>query len=223
MKRLYIILLMCIGTLLSSCEHPDLNPHTKAHPDGGSIAFFQFTDTTLMQKVMVQESYELMLKKESYSFDYDEPFYIPLYPKNLKGSPLFGADERGIHWYYQFEYISGDFYSVEDLVETPKFIALNDGYYICYPFTQLENHAYYVNINWKDLLTANIDEAEICTSTPYKKRYKISERELVKLTKKSTMHFRKFNKDMITIDDVVEVLNMLIETNTIEDHCIDAL
>ena len=131
MKRLYIILLMCIGTLLSSCEHPDLNPHTKAHPDGGSIAFFQFTDTTLMQKVMVQESYELMLKKESYSFDYDEPFYIPLYPKNLKGSPLFGADERGIHWYYQFEYISGDFYSVEDLVETPKFIALNDGYYIC--------------------------------------------------------------------------------------------
>jgi hypothetical protein len=33
------------------------------------------------------------------------------------------------------------------------------------------------------------------------------------------MHFNGWKRDMITIEDVVDVLNHLIETNTIEDHC----
>lgn len=219
--KIKVFIIIFFVTLLSGCEHPDLNRH-RAHPNGGSIVFFQFTDTTLMQKVMVQRSYDLMLEG-NYAYDCDKPYFIPLYPRNTEGYPLFGEDRFQIQFYGRFEFISGDFYSIEDLVDSPKFIALNDGYYICYPFTQLERNALYVNIDWKDLLSADIDQAEICTFTPYKKRYKISERELVKLTKKSTMHFRRFNKDMITVDDVVEVLNMLIETNTIEDHCTEAL
>ena len=205
--KLYVFLSMVL--LLSGCEHPDLNRH-RAHPNGGSIVFFQFTDTTLMQKVMVQRSYDLMLEG-NYAYDCDKPYFIPLYPKNIEGHPLFGEDPFQVHFYYQFEYISGDFYSIEDLVDSPKFIALNDGYYICYPFTQLERTALYVNIDWKDLLSADID------------RYEIYERDLVKLTKKSTLHFKRLNKEMITIEDVVEVLNMLIDNNTIEDYCRDVL
>jgi len=217
--KLYVFLSMVL--LLSGCEHPDLNRY-RAHPNGGSIVFFQFTDTTLMQKVMVQRSYDLMLEG-NYAYDCDKPYFIPLYPRNTEGHPLFGEDPFQVHFYYQFEYISGDFYSIEDLVDSPKFIALNNGYYICYPFTQLEGNALYVNIDWKDLLSADIDQAEIYTLTPYKKRYAIYERDLVKLTKKSTLHFKRLNKEMITIEDVVEVLNMLIDNNTIEDYCRDVL
>ena len=47
----------------------------------------------------------------------------------------------------------------------------------------------------------------------------ITERKLVELTKKSTMHFKGKSDEMITIDDVVEVLNEIIETNTIKEHC----
>lgn len=217
--KLYVFLSMVL--LLSGCEHPDLNRH-RAHPNGGSIVFFQFTDTTLMQKVMVQRGYDLMLEG-NYAYDCDKPYFIPLYPRNTEDYPLFGEDRFQIQFYGRFEFISGDFYSIEDLVDSPKFIALNDGYYICYPFTQLESNALYVNIDWKDLLSADIDQAEIYTLTPYKKRYAIYERDLVKLTKKSTLHFKRLNKEMITIEDVVEVLNMLIDNNTIEDYCRDVL
>ena len=37
-----------------------------------------------------------------------------------------------------FDYLDGCFYTVKDVVESPKFIALKGGYYICYPFMALE-------------------------------------------------------------------------------------
>ena len=49
--------------------------------------------------------------------------------------------------------------------------------------------------------------------------YEIDEYTLTKLTQKSTFNFRQKKSKKITIDDVVETLNMLIETNRIDEYC----
>ena len=200
--------------LFSHCTHSDL---VDFHHGGGEIAFFQFTDTNLIDKAVMCFDTPAPLKAE-YMHSLGETCWIPLYPKNLDGQPIFGKDGY-LGTNHLFNWKIGDIYTLEDLVNTPKYIALKGGYYICYPFTELESFGCYTNVKWEDILTFDVDTIEIYTSTPYAKRYVIHEDELVRLTKKSTMHFNGWKRDMITIEDVVDVLNHLIETNTIEDHC----
>lgn len=200
--------------LFSSCTHPDLVGN---HHGGGEIAFFQFMDTSLINKAIICFDVPAPFTTE-YVHSWGNTCWIPLYPKNMEGQPVFGKDGY-LGTNHLLNWKIGDIYTIEDLVNTPKYIALKGGYYTCYPFTELESFGCYVNAEWKDLLTLDIETVEIYTHAPYAKRYVIHEDELVRLTKKSTMHFRGWSGDMITIEDVVEVLNHLIETNTIEDHC----
>ena len=228
MKRLYLLrnnkfgkvmktrlcFILSLTVFLCSCQHPDLVGN---HHGGGEIAFFQFTDSTLIDKAVLS-FYPPLSFKTDYVHSWGETCWVPLYPKNLEGQPIFGKDGY-LGTNHLLNWKIGDVYTLEDLINTPKYIALKDGYYICYPFTELVSFGCYVNVDWKDLLTTNMDNVEVCTTQPSLKRYVIHEDELVRLTKKSTMHFKGVKKDMIVIDDVVEVLNKLIETNTIEDHC----
>ncbi len=212
--KIKISIIVSVVIFFSCCTHPDL---AGFHHGGGEIAFFQFTDTHLINKAIISFNTPASIKK-SFVHSWGETGWIPLYPKNLEGQPIFGEDGY-LGTNHLLNWKIGDVYTLEDLVNTPKYIALKGGYYTCYPFTELESFGCYVNAEWKDLPTLNIDTVEVYTSTPYAKRYVIYEDELVRLTKKSTMHFNGWKKDMITIKDVVEVLNKLIETNTIEEHC----
>ena len=224
-KRLNIaIRIVCMCAMILSCSgciffnpgttHPDL---VGSDPKGGRICFFQFCDTSYMNKIIVKEA-------ERFSSDFypkygktlGSKYMIPLYPKNMEGQPIFGEWEDGSLPHVGFMY--GDFYELEDLIDSPKFIALKGGYYICYPFTCLETEGYYVNAEWKDLYNTDFDIVEILYF-PYKLRYSISERTLANLTQKSTKHFHRENEEMITIDDVVNTLNMLIETDRIKEYC----
>ena len=208
-----VLIIIMLSIFLSSCTHPDLVGN---HHGGGEIAFFQFTDTNLINKAILCFDKEIPLKDE-----YVHSFgncWVPLYPKNLEGQPIFGKNGY-LGTNYVLNWKIGDVYTLEDLVNTPKYIALKGGYYTCYPFTELESFGCYVNAEWKDLLKLDLGTTKIYSKTPYAKRYVIHEEELVRLTKKSTMHFRGWKSDMITIEDVVEVLNHLIESNTIEDYC----
>lgn len=211
--KLYILFLFAFCVFIS-CSHPDLGGY---HHGGGEVAFFQFTDTTLLNKIVLNfhspESF-----KSKYFHAWGDRCWIPLYPKNLEGQPFFGEDQY-LGTNHLLDWKVGDFYTLKDLVNTPKYIPLKDGYYICYPFTELVSSGCYINAEWKDLLTIDMDTIEVYTSMPYANRYVIHEDELVRLTNKSTMHFRGLRKDMITIDDIVLTLNKLIETNTIQDHC----
>ena len=222
MKKNFLFLLLgVIACLLISCAggsstHPDL---IGKNPSGAKICFFQFRDTTLMNNILVD------ISQPEYFYDFESKYgkrlggkyWIPLYPKNIAEEPLFGAISTGAD--EEFEYINGDFYTIKDLLNSPKFIALKGGYYICYPFIAIETYGHYINAEWKDFYKTDFSKADIITETPYKKRYNISERTLVHLTKKSTEHFQGESAEMITIDDVVETLNKLIETNSIEDYC----
>ena len=119
-----------------------------------------------------------------------------------------------------FDYLDGCFYTVKDVVESPKFIALKGGYYICYPFMSLEVRRGQINAKWAHCYTTDVRIDERSASHHvYKKCYQISEHILVHLTQKSTLHFPRENAEMITIDDVVETLNRLIETNQIDEYC----
>ena len=66
-------------------------------------------------------------------------------------------------------------------------------------------------------------DSVVIIENPYIKRYVIHEDNLVKLTHKSTKHFHGLKRDEITIDDVVNVLNELIETGTIADYCFEVM
>lgn len=209
--KVFIIILWSI--FFSSCTHPDL---AGFHHGGGEIAFFQFTDTNLINKAILCFDKEVPLRAE-YVHSFGK-CWVPLYPKNLEEQPIFGKNGY-LGTNHLLNWKIGAVYTLEDLVNSPKYIALKGGYYTCYPFVELESFGCYVNAEWNDLLTLDADTVKIYTSKPYAKRYVIHEEELVRLTKKSTMHFRGWSSDMITIEDVVDVLNKLIETNTIEEHC----
>ena len=203
---IFVFVVVCF----SSCWH------LPADYSKGEIAFFQFTDTNLIHKAILR--FDSLPMKTDFKHSWGDVCWIPLYPKNIKGQPIFG--KKGYQGASNLHnWIIGTTYSLEELINTPKYIALKDNYYICYPFMDLASYGCYVNVDWKDLLTLDTTTLEVYTNMPYAKRYVIFEDDLVRLTKKSTMHFRGLKKDMITIDDVVEVLNELIETNTIEEYC----
>ncbi|MBQ5626242.1 MAG: hypothetical protein IIU96_04360, partial [Paludibacteraceae bacterium] len=183
--------------------------------------FFQFTDTAYMNNILVAPG----MADFDYMFHYGKvlgggKWWLPLFPKNHhEGQPIFGERTReGTNM--DFDYLDGCFYTVKDVVESPKFIALKGGYYIFYPFMALEVRGHYINAKWEDYYTTDFRKVEkIPSHHVYKKCYQISEHILVHLTQKSTLHFPRENAEMITIDDVVETLNRLIETNQIDEYC----
>ena len=223
-KHPLVLLLGAIACLLVGCKpnhgsgHPDL---IAQDPEGGYICFFQFTDTSYMNNILVSPGMEDF----DYMFHYGKvlgggKWWLPLFPKNHhEGQPIFGERTReGTNM--DFYYLDGCFYTVKDVVESPKFIALKGGYYIFYPFMALEVRGHYINAKWEDYYTTDFRKVEkIPSHHVYKKCYQISEHILVHLTQKSTLHFPRENPEMITIDDVVETLNWLIETNQIDEYC----
>ena len=225
-KHPFILLLGVIACLFIGCNnrcdhhggHPDL---LASNPDGGYINFFQFTDTAYMNNILVAPG----MADFDYMFHYGKvlgggKWWLPLFPKNHhEGQPIFGERTReGTNM--DFDYLDGCFYTVKDVVESPKFIALKGGYYIFYPFMALEVRGHYINAKWEDYYTTDFRKVEkIPSHHVYKKCYQISEHILVHLTQKSTLHFPRENAEMITIDDVVETLNRLIETNQIDEYC----
>ena len=231
-KHPFILLLGVIACLFIGCNnrcdhhggHPDL---LASNPDGGYICFFQFRDTSYMNNILVaQQSLDnLDESRLEYILHYGKglggfKWWLPLFPKNHhEGQPIFGERKKG-GTNMDFDYLDGCFYTVKDVVESPKFIALKGGYYICYPFMALEVRGGYINAKWEDFYTTDFRNVErIPSHHVYKKRYHISEHILVHLTQKSTLHFPRENPEMITIDDVVETLNWLIETNQIDEYC----
>ena len=171
-----------------------------------------------MNKIIITDADYWHTSSSKYVKNVGNDLVIPLYPKNIKGQPIFGPKSSSVG--NELGYcMNGDFYTLDDLVNSTKFIPLEGGYYICYPFTALEAHGQYINAEWKDLYTTNFDRSKISSQYPYKKRYFIDEYTLAKLTKKSTFRFKRKNAEMITIDDVVETLNMLIKTDQIDEYC----
>mgnify|MGYP003477965971 len=78
-----VLIIIMLSIFLSSCTHPDLVGN---HHGGGEIAFFQFTDTNLINKAILCFDKEIPLKDE-----YVHSFgncWVPLYPKNLEGQPI---------------------------------------------------------------------------------------------------------------------------------------
>ena len=110
---------------------------------------------------------------------------------------------------------------IHDLTKGRKYIALNDGFYICYPFALLEREGVYLDVNWEELLSVNFDTINVnpATYSPYNKRYIISEKELAKLTGKSTLHFQQKSKEQVSIQDAIDIINKLIEHNKLDKHC----
>ena len=219
MKKICLIILLGIITssFVSCCffegstTHPDLVAND---PSGGRIYFFQLRDTSYLENIILYKSTPGQMPSK-YKKKICTLYHMPLFPKNFQGESIFGTIASGAT---EIEYMDGHFYTLEDVLESTKFIALKGGFYLCYPFTALEAHGHFLDAKWKDFYTTDFYNTE-CITNPYRIRYNISERTLANLTQKSTCHFPRKNPEMITIDDVVETLNDLIETNRIDEFC----
>lgn len=213
---LYAMILINAGCMFINrprYEHPDL---VGMDSRGGEICFFQFYDSTAMNKIIVADATEWE-SETKYVKKVGKKYVIPTFPRNLEGQPIFGEQASGAR--VELGYLNGDFYTLDDLVNSQKFIPLKGGYYICYPFTSLELYGHYIDAEWKDLHSIDFNQVKLIEHSPYGNRYVIHERTLANLTQKSTAHFKRDNAEVITIDDVVEILNMLIETNRITEYC----
>ncbi len=212
MKRnIFLVVLMIVSAVACvSCKHPDL---ISGPPWGGSIYIFQFQDESFLNKILVHHPQSLY-PNDYYS--YGEKFAIPLYPKISPNTPIFGETTTT----QCTNYIIGENYTIEELLSAEqRYISLNDGYYMCYPFACIENGAQFIDVEWKDFYAVNPDTAYIYDAvSPYKNRFSLKEEDLVHLTGKSTVHFHSCTKKQMTIEDVVDAINTLIDKRELKKY-----
>lgn len=198
-------------------------------PDGPtehSIDIFLPADSIILQKVRVKinssldSTYQIYLDEIRGCY-FTKKYCIPIYPKLYENAPLFTKmDDRGDNPYG----FVGTSYDICELATQPKFIALKGGYYMAYPYNRLIEYVDCLDINWEQLCDVDLDTIPLLPNNqhpfdaPYKEVYNIQESTIAKLAHKSTIRFRKRNKEEVTIEDAVEVINRLIEEGKLEEY-----
>lgn len=214
MKRTSIIyaglsLLLCI--VCSSCRWGVAPPYEQG------VILFKLSDTTLLHKVVVipKEDMAIDTLSEAYLKGKDRyyitsKYIIPTYPKADENAPFF--TQRGDF---------GSCYNVCELATESKYIALKNGYYMVYPYRELLGLTTFLDVDWKQICSVNID-AVPQIQLDYKvfeDAYVIRESTIANLTGKSTIRFNKKTQEQVMLDDVVVLLNRLIEENQLRDYC----
>lgn len=208
MKRFILFIMLCVA-LCTSCKHKDLIAND---PSGGTIYFFQLQDDSFLNKVLVNTSGVI-----GHHYVYGTKYKISLCPKITPETPIFGEGVSNANT----SYLIGEDYTIDELVSADsRFVALKDGYYLCYPYACIEQYAQFLDVEWREFYSVDPDTVHIYdATTPYRKRFCIKEKALVKLTGKSTLHFQGRSKEQITIEDVIQALNTIIENGEIEKYC----
>ena len=192
-------------------------------PTEQSIDIFLPADSVILQKVRVKisSSSDSMYEDNSHGYYFTKKYCIPIYPKLYENAPLFTEMDMSGQNPYGFV---GTSYDVCELATQPKFIALKGGYYMAYPYTRLIEYVDFLDINWEQLCDVDLDTIPLLPDNqhpfdaPYKEVYNIYESTIAKLAHKSTIRFRKRNKEEVTIEDAVEVINRLIEEGKLEEY-----
>lgn len=201
-------LLLCIAC--SSCRWG-------LPPDDQRVVFFQLSDTTILHKVAAQPYEEWMADDEMNGGRYyiTSKYAIPTYPKLDTNATYFTELDKGVYS------MKGAYYDVCELATETKYITLKNGYYMAYPYVKLMGLPTFLDVDWKALCNVNIDTISKVSfdSYPFKRTYMITEEKIAKLTRKSTPRYHKLNKEQVTVDDIVALLNQLIEEDCIEDYC----
>lgn len=170
-----------------------------------TLIVFQLNDTTVLHKVAVVPTNNTDSNKYS----------IPTYPKLDRNAPFFTETNLSTHWGF-----TGSYYDKCELATEPKYIALKDGYYMAYPYVELCGLTTFLDVDWSDLCNVDLDTVPVMhfEENVFKNVCNIEEATVANLTKKSTIHHSKRNKEQVTIDDVVDLLNKLIEEDRLEDY-----
>ena len=209
--------------LFSGCD----NLIDGGDPAGHSIGIFQFTDTAYLQKIAAipiptgSDSTAVVRELSRYCQRCGD-YFIPTFPRLRAEEPLFICTDQLVANGTAYSEVVGDKYDLCELATASKYIPLKDGYYICYPYINFRESTphIFLNADWRDICTIGFDTVQPLNRTlVYGTCYTISERKLVKLTGKSTVHFKGRDKQEITIDDVVDLFNRLLEEGTIDKYC----
>lgn len=204
---LLVLMFVCV-----SCK--ERTTITEGNPDGEYIAFFQFKDTSYLHKVLATPI-KYCENNPALYYMLGRKWAIGTYPKLFENEPLFRPND------VNRVFFDGSNFDLQTLITESKYIALHDGFYICFPFALLEREGIYLDVNWKDMLVVNFDTVNVnpATYSPYNKRYIISEKKLAELTGKSTLHFHNESEEQVSIQDAINIINWLIENNELDKHC----
>ncbi len=219
MNRKFVYLLSLVA-LFTACDRYN-GGITDGDPAGDYIEIVKFEDPTLKDKVVCVALGEGQTAPAAGSqFFQGGAYFIPTCFEQTPGEPLFCVEEQPSFFAPEMRYQYGSNYDICDLAAKSKHIALEDGWYLCYPYAGLSRCYRYLNVNWEDLCSVDwdtvgvaLDEHDMQTVT----YYHLSEKRIASLTKKATAHFNTRKKEQVTIDDVTALFNELIREGKLEE------
>lgn len=195
---------------------------TSGDPAGDYIEIVKFNDPTLLDKVVCVALDEGQTTPEvGNQFFQGGDYFIPTCFEQTPGEPLFCVEEQPSFFAPEMRYQYGSNYDLCDLATKSKYIALEDGWYLCYPYAGLSQCYRYLNVDWADICNVDWDTVSLALYNAYDTEavvyYHLSEQRIASLTKKATAHFNTRKREQVTIDDVTALFNELIREGKLEE------
>lgn len=192
------------------------------NPTGDYIEIVKFNDPTLLNKVVCVALEEGQTAPEAGNqFFRGGEYFIPTCFEQTPGEPLFCVEEQPSFFAPKMRYQYGNNYDLCDLASKRKYIALENGWYLCYPYAGLSQCHRYLNVDWADICNVDWDTVSLALDNAYDTEavvyYHLSEKQIASLTKKATAHFNTRKREQVTIDDVTALFNELIHEGKLEE------
>lgn len=222
MKKQYILFALLPVLLgLTSCFPPPL-PGVR-NPAGESILIFRFTnpeDSILLDKVVACPA-EYFQRPDSPEVLYLDhvvkmgDYCVPVHGKLKEGGPFFSNTNNIFLSDLEMWYYDAEAYDLCELATEPKYYALHDGWYMCYPYMGLQCCHSYLNVDWEDICSVDPDTVRLLSTSENIEFRIISEQAISGLTKKGTANFRT-KREQVTMDDLVNLFNELIDKGDVD-------
>ena len=127
------------------------------NPTGDYIEIVKFNDPTLLNKVVCVALEEGQTAPEAGNqFFRGGEYFIPTCFEQTPGEPLFCVEEQPSFFAPKMRYQYGNNYDLCDLASKRKYIALENGWYLCYPYAGLSQCHRYLNVDWADICNVSL-------------------------------------------------------------------
>ena len=194
-----LLFLCVVAMLFCSCDTIQLLEDVKY-----SFFIFRYADVA-NKDLIITSSQELKSEQDPYGLGVINGIYN--YPKRYRNEPYFGKERRAKN-------IEKYTYDICELATEEKVLALHDGYFTYFPYTNINNNGDDVirDGKWENICDGNpLELPELGkASSLYKEVRLFKIRPLEKITGKS-------RKEM-TIEDIEEAINKLIDKGQLDKY-----
>ena len=136
--------------------------------------------------------------------DHLRPKTIFNYPRREPNKPYF--------YNFRRDNVSAQTFDLCNLADDNKYIELHGGYYIAYPYTSLIAANCVLEAQWRDICTIDLNQATVLSDTVFSEMWSLTYYQISNLV--------DIKVSKITIEDIVNLFNKIIDTNNIDKYCI---